>query len=260
MELFLSKLLPLFVYPLGLACLGLIVGMVSLWKRPRIAAIAMAISFGALFLGGNYSVAQSLTAVLERQNPAPQPLPQATAIIVLGGGVRSQIPPSPWVDLNDAGDRVLYGAKLWREGYAPYLVLSGGRVDSTPGTSEAADMADIAQAMGVPSAAILLEPNSRTTYENAQFTAELLEKNALRGPFLLVTSAWHMPRSLGIFRHVGLEVIPAPTDFRANATTVLAGPAAIPFYLLPDAEWLRLTTMILKEYFGLGVYWLRGWL
>lgn len=260
MTIFLSKLLPLFVYPLGLACLGLIVAMLSLWQQPRIAAIAMAISFGALFLGGNYVVAQSLTAALERQNPAPKPLPPAAAIIVLGGGVRGQLAPNPWVDLNDAGDRILYGAKLWREGHAPYLVLSGGRVDSTPGTSEAADMAEIAQALGVPREAILLEPRSRTTDENAQLTAELLQQRGIRGPLLLITSAWHMPRALGIFRHLGLEVIPAPTDFRANVTTVLAGPAAIPFYLLPDAEWLRLTTMMLKEYFGLGVYWLRGWL
>lgn len=260
MELFFSKLLPLFVYPLGLACLGLIVAMLSLWKRPQIAAIALAVSFSALFLGGNYFVAQSLTAALERQNPAPQPLPKAAAIIVLGGGVRSQVPPSPWVDLNDAGDRVLYGAKLWREGYAPYLLLSGGRVDSTPGTSEAADMAEIAQALGVPSSALLLEPNSRTTYENAQFTANLLQEKGISGPYLLVTSAWHLPRALGIFRHFGLEVIPVPTDFHSHVTPVLSGPAAIPFYLLPDAEWLRLTTMMLKEYFGLGVYWLRGWL
>ncbi|AFY61824.1 YdcF family protein [Synechococcus sp. PCC 6312] len=260
MELFISKLLPLFIYPLGLACLGLIVAMCCLWKQPRIAAVAMVISFGVLFLGGNYVVAQNLTAALERQNPAPNPLPKVAAIIVLGGGVRGQIPPSPWLDVNDAGDRILYGAKLWREGYAPYLVLSGGRVDSTPGASEATDMAKIAQAWGVPITAILLEPNSRTTYENAQFTQELLQKQAISGPVLLVTSAWHMPRALGIFRHFNLDVVPAPTDYRSNGTTVLAGLAAIPFYLIPDAEQLRLTTIMLKEYFGLGVYWLRGWL
>ncbi|MDS3861857.1 YdcF family protein [Thermosynechococcaceae cyanobacterium BACA0444] len=260
MELFISKLLPLFAYPLGLACLGLIVAMCCLWKQPRIAAVAIVISFGALFLGGNYVIAQSLTAALEYQNPAPKPLPKAAAIIVLGGGVRSQIPPSPWVDLNDGGDRILYGAKLWREGYAPYLILSGGRVDSTPGVSEAADMAQIAQAMGVPPTAILLEPNSRTTYENAQFTQELLNQQAISGRLLLVTSAWHLPRALGIFRHFKLDVIPAPIDYRSNGTTVLAGLAAIPFYLIPDVEWLSLTTMMLKEYFGLGIYWLRGWL
>ncbi len=260
MELFLSKLLPLFVYPLGLACLGLIVAMVCLWKQPRIAAVALAVSFGALFLGGNYFMAQGLAASLENQNPAPEPLPKAVAIAVLGGATRSQVSPSPWIDLNEAGDRILYGAKLWQAGCAPYLVLSGGRIDTREYPSEAADMAQIAQAMGVPTSAILLEPQSRTTYENAKFTAALLREKQISGPLLLVTSAWHMPRALGIFRHFDLEVIPAPTDYRSNQQPVLGGISSIPFYLIPDAEWLRLTTLMVKEYFGLGTYWLRGWL
>ena len=80
---------------------------------------------------------------------------------------------------------------------------------------------------------------------------------------LLVTSALHIPRALGAFRQQGIEAVPAPTDFLATPAERRAlnrSVAASVLALIPDAERLKTSTQALKEYLGLAVYWLRGWI
>jgi uncharacterized SAM-binding protein YcdF (DUF218 family) len=202
---------------------------------------------------------------LEEQNLPTPPLSNAAAIVVLGGATRSADPPRPWVEVLEAGDRVLYGAKLYREGKAPVVILSGGRVDwreegDSGKNSESADMAELITTMGVPQAAILQDPTSLNTYENAVNVQQILRQKQLQGPILLVTSAIHMPRSLAIFRHLGIETIAAPTDFYTNSPAASEGfnPLGTIFRLLPTAEALYHSTLAIKEYIGLVVYRLQG--
>ena len=156
MFLFLSKLLPLFIYPLGLSCLLMIGALILLWKHPRWAAISIAVALIILLAGSNRWVSQSLIQSLEWQNLPSGELPKAEAIVVLGGGTKPAIPPRPWVDVSEAGDRILYGSRLYQQGKAPWLILSGGRIEwQGKAPSESADMAEIAKAMGVRGAAIL---------------------------------------------------------------------------------------------------------
>jgi len=262
MFLFLSKLLPLLIYPLGLACLLLVIAIAAFWKRPRLAAGSVSLALLVLWLGSNALVAGWLVRSLEQQVVPTAELPEAAAIVVLGGGTKPALAPRPWVDLSEEGDRVLYGAQLYRSGKAPRVLLSGGRIGwSGNSTPESADMAIIMQAMGVPKTAILQESKSRNTYENAVNIKQLLAAQHIQGPVLLVTSALHMPRSLRIFQHLGIPVIPAPTDFQVTDLDVQ--PASIQSFLLallPDAGSLEQVTRALKEYLGLFVYRLRGWL
>lgn len=125
---FLSKLLPLFIYPLGLTCLLLVVALVCFWRQPKAAATAVFLALLVLVLGSNRGVADGLVRSLEFQNIPAGELPSAAAIVVLGGGTKPAFPPRPWVDLSEEGDRALYGAMLYRQGKAPWLILSGGRV------------------------------------------------------------------------------------------------------------------------------------
>ncbi|MCI3280283.1 YdcF family protein [Synechococcus sp. PCC 6717] len=144
--------------------------MVCFWRAPQQAAIALAIGFLILVLSGNDYVAAALMKSLEQQHLPPEPMPQAAAIVVLGGAVVPQTTPRPWVEVTEEGDRILYGARLQQQGYAPYLILSGGRIGWLGETSqrgEAADMAEIAQTCGVPASQILLDSTSLNTYENA---------------------------------------------------------------------------------------------
>jgi uncharacterized SAM-binding protein YcdF (DUF218 family) len=266
MFLFLSKLLPTLVYPLGFASLLLLLSLFLVWKRPRAAAAAILTAFMVLWLSSNTVTTRWLVQSLEWQNIPSGPLPTADAIVVLGGATRPQVPPRPWVEVQEAGDRILYGAYLYKENKAPLLVLSGGWItwmgeSSGQKGSEAAEMADIVEAMGVPSSAIVIEPDSKTTYENAVNVKPLLEDRGVR-QILLVTSAVHMPRSMAIFKRLGIQAIAAPTDFlftdpQYDSPAMLQ---KVALDLLPNPEYLFQTTRALKEYIGIAVYRLKGWL
>jgi uncharacterized SAM-binding protein YcdF (DUF218 family) len=260
--LFLSKLLPLLIYPLGLVCVLLGVALVLIRRRPRWATGAIALALVLLLVSGNDWVATGAMRSLEWRYSNSLDLPQAEAIVVLGGAIRPQLPPRPWIDVAEEGDRVLHGARLYLAGKAPLVVFSGGRITWGQGQtrSEAADMAELAEALGVPARAMLLEPDSLNTFENAAYTKALLAARGIE-QILLVTSAMHMPRSLAIFAKQGFEVTPAPTDFH-----VVSSPADNPTWqsrtlnLMPQTENLHYLTRALKEYLGIVIYWLRGWL
>lgn len=263
MFLYLSKLLPLFFYPLGLACVCLLVAFFMLWKRPRVAAVAIAMALIFLLLSSNAWVSTLLVRSLEWQY-LPGELPNAEAIVVLGGATKAALPPRPSVDLNEHGDRVIYAAQLYRQQKAPVIILSGGRIDWQDNTnsSESQDMAEILTSIGIPPQAIIQEPKSLNTYQNAVNVRKILESRGI-SRVLLVTSAMHMPRSLLIFKRQGIDAIAAPTDFIVTNSELkaLSGtPKATILNLLPDSGYLQNFTAALKEYIGILVYRLRGWL
>ena len=264
MFLFLSKLLPLLVYPVGLTSLLL---ALTLWwvarSRKGAAMSSAAIALLILLLSSNAWVATRLMQSLEWRHFPPAPLPTAEAIVVLGGSTRPADSPRPWVDVMEAGDRILHGAQLYKMAKAPKLILSGGRIDWRGGGSpESSDMAQIAIAMGVPESAIIEDSTSLNTYQNAVNVKAILERENIN-QILLVTSAMHMPRSLAIFKKQGIDVIAAPTDFLVSerAAEEIGGTRqAFLLSLLPDASNLANVTRAMKEYIGIAVYRLRGWL
>ncbi len=263
MFLYLSKLLPLFLYPLGLACVLMVVALVLLWKRPRGAAVAILLALMVLLVGSNGWVSLQLVRSLEWQNIPPTELPQADAIVVLGGGIKPALPPRPWVDLSEEGDRVIHAARLYQQKKAPLIVVSGGRIDwRGVGIPESEDMTEILRWLGVPPGAILQDPNSLNTHENAVNVQQILSSRGIRR-VLLVTSAIHMPRSLLIFKRQGITAVPAPTDFLVTFNDLKeqqSSSQATLLNLLPDVDRLETSTRALKEYVGLVVYRLKGWL
>lgn len=263
MFLYLSKLLPLLMYPLGLACLLLILALAirrhSAWQTTTV-LLALVL----LWLGSNRLVSMVLVRSLEWRYLPPQPMPQAEVIVVLGGGTRPQTDPRPIPEINEAGDRLLYAAHLYHQGAAPRVLVTGGQAVIGPQeVSEAQAMRSILAALEVPDEAILVEGQSQNTYENATLSVPILQDEGVKR-VLLVTSALHMPRSVRIFRQFDLEVIPAPTDFhvtRLDWDYYTQPDLKIQAYnLLPNAEELNWTTRALKEYIGIAVYRLRGWL
>lgn len=259
---FLSKFLPDFVYPVGLACILLIVGLV-LWKRRSVAKKIVIASLVVLWLGGNRWVALTLMRSLEWQYLPPEQIPQADVIVTLGGGTQPLDYPRQIVEVESAGDRVLYAAWLYKQGAAERILLSGGYLHWHEYiTTPAGEMAQILVALGVPEDAILLEADSRNTYENAVYAREILGELGVN-KIILVTSAWHMPRSVAVFEKQGFEVIPAPTDYTVTQTVwhELISPDLTTILLdfMPSADSLSKTTMILKEYIGMFIYKLRGW-
>ena len=171
------------------------------------------------------------------------------AILLLGGLTNSTTRPgsSTWeANLTEASDRAVHAAKLWHQGLAPVIIVSGGAWPSKPPKPpEAQWMTGFLLDLGVPQTAILKESQSTTTRENLRRTAELMEQKGLQGRLALVTSASHMPRAVTNAISAGLQVDAFPTDWQA--ATLLGHP----LFWLPNAEALQSSTRALKEWAAL---------
>ena len=170
-------------------------------------------------------------------------VPNAEAIVVLGGGINSALAGFPYPNLYLAADRVWHAARLYRAGKAPWVVLSGGADLSLAQESEAKAMAGFIEDLGVPSSVLILEEQSRTTSQNASMSAELLKDRNIHH-ILLVTSALHMERAKRLFEKQGLQVEAIATDHEATLR-----PIGVLAYL-PDAEALSNSARAMKELAG----------
>jgi uncharacterized SAM-binding protein YcdF (DUF218 family) len=263
MFVYLSKTLPLLVYPVGLVTI-LILATLLTARHPRLQRTLLLLALGILFIAGNRFVADGLQRSLEWRYLPLDEIPNAEVIVLLGGGTQSAVYPRPTVELNSAGDRVLYAAHLYHQGKADHILVSGGSIDWLSSTTNPAqDMASLLEELLVPKEAIWLESTSRNTYENAANSRQILAPLGIQR-IILVTSAAHMPRSVALFEHQGFDVIPAPTDFRITQPGWdQMTSASLPVQLLnlfPSADNISQTTGALKEYIGLFIYRLRGWL
>lgn len=261
------KLVLAFASSLGLVFWCLL-GVAVFRKRPMIQKACLGFALLLVCGFGNRYVPDFLAHQLEWQHlPAPEwsldraatNTAAADAIVALGGCLYPQEVPRQTPKLNEAGDRVAYAAMLYRKGMAPIIICSGGHTPmQVPGKSEAHDMAKWLELTGVSTNAIVLEEQSKSTLENATFTAPILRERKCRR-ILLVTSAMHMPRALGVFKHAcpDVEIIPAPTDFtstqrpNANWSRFLADCA-------PSAKNLYWVDSVMHEYLGILFYQVQG--
>ena len=257
MPLYLDKVLSQLAYPLasaiGLLLLALLLVIVR--RRHGLTITLMLLALGWLGVFSLPTVSDRLRLSLENRYPqlAAEATPAADVIILLGGGMRGPPPDWPYPDLGASADRVWHAARLYHAGRAPLIIASGGAMGWTgERMTEACAMRALLLDLGVPDEAIILEDQSRSTRENAVYSQRVMEEQAMDSA-LLVTSALHMHRSMATFRAVGLDPIPAATDFE-----VMPEPNH-PLRWLPDAEALHDSTRALKEYLGLAVYRLRGW-
>jgi len=178
----------------------------------------------------------------------PREGPKPSGVILLGGAMRALSYGETFrIGLSDAGDRIREAARLARLYPELPVLVSGGLISPRPSEpSEASMMAEFLVEMGVARERILIEDASRSTAENAE---QALAAAGPGGKWLLVTSAFHMPRAVGAFRAAGLEVIPAPTDWRHDAS---------PSRQLRAAERLETVDIATKEWIGLLAYRIAG--
>jgi uncharacterized SAM-binding protein YcdF (DUF218 family) len=248
MSFALTKLLPLFLYPLGMTIMLFLAGfLLLLIRRKRSAVLLIFLSLALLWSASTQVAAEFVLHSLERRYPplSLEEIPTADAIVLLGGVTRGRVPGTGLTDLGGGADRIIHAARLFKAGKAPLLVLSGG---NEPGyRSEAEDMADILQLMDIPADSILLETKSRNTQQNALYSQQILQQQGIR-KILLVTSATHMRRAEAIFSGIGVSVLSAATDYQL----VERAPSILDW--LPQAGALEMTTKGIKEYIGYWVY------
>ncbi len=189
----------------------------------------------------------------EIERPASGAGRPVTGIIVLGGGADGHAADSPQLAaLNESAERYTEAVALARRLPDAKVVFTGGSgAFIAAGKPEAEIAGRLFEALGVPKERITLESRSRDTYENALFTARILSPKPGER-WLLVTSAWHMPRAMGCFRRAGFAVEAWPVDYRtAGRFEPLRFHSSIP-------EGLRRIDFIVREYIGLAVYYLAG--
>jgi len=254
---YLSKILPIFLMPLGLVSLLLLVafGLLRL-KKLRSAGGVIILALAVLWTASTPFIAERLYRHMESFYP-PVPMvnvPVRRCLVVLGGALGAVLPPRVEFDMNEAVDRIYKAAALYRAGKAPVVIVTGGNQPwSEPKTAEAYLIRDLLIEWGVPADAILLEGSSRNTRENALYSKNIMDSINCDDA-LLVTSAAHMPRAVAAFRSVGLTVTPVSTDVRAPVR-------AIPLLIniLPSADALDMTTDAIREWLGQQVYAWQGW-
>lgn len=257
--LLLTKLAPIFIYPVGLVIVLSFVGLlIAAAGRRRLALSVFTGAAAWLWIASTPVFADWAIATLERQYPALpiHEIPNADVAIVLGGAVSQPAPPRFDVDLNQSFDRVFYAAKLYHAERVESVLVTAGNVPWRPSFVPEAELIKtlLIDWGGVPADAIEIATESRNTYENALEIKELWEEHPFDSA-LLVTSAAHMPRAMAVFQKAGLPVAAATTDIEA-----LKGVPWSPLRWLPDAASLAMTTKALKEWLGYMAYQMRGYI
>jgi len=254
-----SLLLKLF-YPTSVA-LMLLLASAFARARKRLSRACFWLGIGVIFVCGNGWLVGTLAKNLEWRYLPLVPVPEADAILVLSGGILGRIPPRPTVEVADAGDRVIYGAYLYRQHKAPRIICTGNVATGGVAPRPAAqDMAEFLEMLGVGREAIITEIESENTHEHAKNLYPLLQRQHIKR-VLLVTSAMHMPRSVATFRRLCPEVqfIPAPTDFRCTQSSPTAWYRGLTGFI-PTPSHLVGFSEVMHEYLGMAYYSMRGWM
>lgn len=193
---------------------------------------------------------------LEDRFPKIEAAGDIAGIIVLGGAIGTT---RGVTSLNDKGSRMTDSAILALRNPRATLAFTGGdgslleERDDSEARTEAEAARRFYLSLGIPPGQIILEDRSRNTWENAIFLKPLLQAKPGER-WLLITSAWHMPRSVGIFRRAGIEIVPYPVDFTTRGTARDYRQINRGF-----SHGLMLTDLAVKEWIGLFVYRLVGY-
>lgn len=189
---------------------------------------------------------------LEDRFPAWSGDREPHGIIVLGGGLNIDVSASRNEPVSGLGvDRILYTAKLARDFPAARIIYSGGSSSLTNDVVREADQAiRLFTYFGIPTSRIELERSARNTTENAAFVRALVANEADKH-WLLVTSAFHMPRSVGLFRKTGLSIDPVPVGWLTRGRNDLTR-------LTFGLEGLVRVNVAIREWVGLSAAWVTG--
>ena len=223
--------------------------------HPRIVRTCLLLALFWLFIFGTPFLPNALIRHLETRYAPPNPLPHVEAVIVLSGMINLEQSTPEQIEFGESVERILEGMRIVKRGAADRLILSGGSgslFDQTK--SEAVILRQFAIDFGIPADRILIEPDSRNTYENAVESAKLMRRQGISS-FMLITSATHLPRAMGCFRKIGLNPIPCGVDFHSNSS-----PHYTPFDLIPEVGNLRGASWVLREYVGIVIYKAAGYI
>ena len=251
MPFILSKIILYLILPPASLIIVMALGVLLIRRYPRLAKIFIVFGLSVLYLLSIRPISDALIKPLESSFPPlkASSINSANVIVVLTGGVADlswrSISPQP---SRTSLSRLVYGVTLYKQVPGTNIIISGGSGDpEKQNISEADAMKDMAIALGVPAKDMLIERDSRNTIESV---------NALRGfvgkSMVLVTSASHMKRAVAMFKKMGMNVVPAPTDYTSEQKKVSL------YSLIPTANHLLTSSTAFYEYISFIWYRVNG--
>ena len=216
MYFYLSKTLGVLTQPSTALLIGLTLGLlIALLGRRKTGWTLAGLCFAAFWAAAVLPVGEAAVRHLEERFPQPQALPaDIGGIIALGGAIDPYLSRARHqLSVGGSIERVLFLRKLAQDYPAAQLVYTGGSGNLFDQNAKEADyFQTFANLIGWPADRVILEGRSRNTFENATFSKALVTVTPDK-PWILITSARHMPRAVGIFRSQGWPVIPYPVDY-----------------------------------------------
>jgi len=251
----LSKILDFFATPLAWILICILLSMVLKNKiirsRLRIAALVILFVFSNPWLISKVMQAWEVPAISSESILQPYDVG-----VVLGGSMRYYDQSLNRVVFSSSVDRLLQALQLYHDKKIKKILLSGGSgFVNFQEWKESGLISNVLLKSGVPESDIILENESRNTFENAKLTAEILKTHPYGNRVLLITSAFHMRRSLLCFEKVHLKVDPFSVDTRAAAHI-----NTLDKIIQPDAECLTQWDLLLHEWVGLVMYKVMGFI
>lgn len=250
---YLTRIFWLLVQPLSLVVLLLVAGLALSWLRRRwISRVLVGLALLLLFLCCFTTFGYLLVTPLEQRFERPAEPARVDGIVVLGGGMDGEVNSvRGGYEFNRSGDRFVQALRLALQHPNARIVIAGGPAALVQQEPEALAGKRFFEAFGIASERILIDDQSRNTEENAQF-AKQLARVSEGETWLLVTSAFHMPRAVGLFRKADFPVIPWPADYLASGAEGVR--------IKPDqsTENVSVSNLALREWAGLLGYYLSG--
>jgi len=250
-SIYLSKIIWLLIDPLNLFFALGAASCVFLWIRPlyKTGRIGFTVFWSLVLLTVIFPVDEYVLGPLEQRFPALHSYPEkVNGIIVLGGGIDiDSTVYNEQLSVNDAGERLLALITLASAYPTAKIVYAGGNGNIVRNNQKEADLVKkFLSSLGLGSREVFFENESRNTFENAAFTKKIADPKPGE-VWMLITSAFHMPRAVGVFRHHGWDVLPYPVDYRSSGPKEVFGIGSF------VEKWRRLSAG-LREWTGLVYY------
>lgn len=255
MFFFLSKTLSYLTQPFVIICILLVA---SIFIKKGVAKnVLFRTGLGLLLFLSNDFIANEVISLWEiKPTPYAEINRRYDYGIVLTGVTKSEIEPKDRVYFNRGADRVTHSVQLYKLGIIKKILVSGGsgRLISID-EREADDIANALILMGVPAEDIVIENQSKNTHESAVAVKKILIERTDSKYCLLITSGYHMRRSIACFKKVGLDFDSFTTDFLSHKRAF-----TLDVLLVPKVDALSTWTTLIREWVGYSAYWVSGYI
>lgn len=224
-----------------------------LTKKPLRKKRLLWTSLICFYFFSNAFITDEFVRAYEEQN---KPITEQFDVAIVLGGFSNYDADLKIVQFHSASDRLTEGIRLYKTGKAKkIMIVSGSGSIMRPDEKEAIYIKDYLLTIGIPKRDLIIEFESKNTRENAVFAKEILDEKYKNGNFILITSAFHMPRAKRCFDKVGIHTTPYSVDQQAGPRKFL-----LDHLFIPEVDSLRRWQMLIKEWLGFTVYWIMGYI